>query len=91
MVKKQSKISKLFQIVIPKSCPHCGKRSLKKEDDKITCKNCGIIIETEVENKNWFFSSQEKSVLFDLKKEIIEKQKHIRDRLLELRNIRKIL
>ena len=44
MTDKESKLRKLFQIVIPKSCPNCGKRSLKKENNTIrftyrcTCK-----------------------------------------------------
>ena len=91
MIKKKSKLNKLFQIVIPKVCPYCGKRTLTKENGKIFCKNCKTVIETEVENKFWFYSSQDKSILLDLKKELINKQRKIRDRLLDLRNFRKIL
>ncbi|UCD03520.1 MAG: hypothetical protein JSW73_03210 [Candidatus Woesearchaeota archaeon] len=91
MREKESKIKKLFQIVIPKSCPQCGKRALKKEGEKINCEACGVTIETQVENTRWFFSSQEKSVVLDLKKELVEKQKRIRDRLFELQNMRKLL
>jgi len=91
MTDRKSKLKKLFQIVIPKSCPNCGKRSLKKENNTIKCERCGSVIETEVENTHWFFSSQEKSVLLDLKKELVEKQRRVRDRLFELQNMRKLL
>ena len=91
MGNKDSKIKKLFQIVIPKSCPQCGKRALKKEDSRITCESCGSTIETEVENTRWFFSSQEKSVLLELKQELVEKQRKMKERLFELQNMRKLL
>lgn len=90
-MKKDSRLKQLFQIVIPKSCPHCGKRTLKKESGQIRCENCGTVIETEVENTRWFFSSQDKSILVDIKQELVERQKRIRDRLFELQNMRKLL
>lgn len=91
MQSKKSKIKRLFQIVIPKTCPQCGKRSLTKSKEGIRCKNCGIFIETNVQDKNWFFSSQDKSIKLNLKEELIAKQRKIRDRLMDLSNFRKIL
>lgn len=91
MTNKESKIKKLFQIVIPKSCPQCGERSLEKTKKGINCKNCGVLIQTQIENKKWFYSSQDKSVKLNLKKALINKQRKIRDRLIEIRDIRKIL
>lgn len=90
-MKKNSKFKKLFQIVIPKSCPHCGKRTLKKDKGTIKCDSCGTVIETEVESKHWFFSSQDRSIPVDLKKEVVERKKRIRERLFELQNMRKLL
>lgn len=92
LVTEKSNLKKLFRIVVSKSCPKCGKRALKKEDNnEIKCSNCGAIVETKVEDTSWFFSSQEKSVLLDLKKEIINKKREIRDRLLKIQGPRKLL